>query len=146
MATRYRSNTPRFVDETIDGEALIMDMVQGNYYSAIGSSAFAWNAVATGVSTTDVASMLAARYGVTEQDAQRDVDAFVSDLMERSILVETTDAPAAPITREALDALVPQVEYTPPAIELFDDLADLILLDPVHDVTDAGWPQRTGEH
>ena len=48
MATRYRANAPRFVDETVDGEALIIDMVKGTYFSATGADrvgmggAFPW--------------------------------------------------------------------------------------------------------
>jgi hypothetical protein len=151
MPTHYRSNAPRFVDETIDGEALVMDMVKGSYYSCVGSSAFAWNALARGVPTDDLAAMLVARYGIAPADAQRDVDAFVTSLVDAEMLVAASpgaDPPRAddaPPTRDALDALVPQPEYTALALERFDDLADLILLDPVHDVTEAGWPRNTAE-
>ena len=30
----------------------------------------------------------------------------------------------------------------PLSVDAFTDLADLILLDPVHDVSDAGWPHK----
>ena len=145
MTTRYRANTPRFVDETIEGEALVMDMVKGSYYSCVGSSAYAWNALATGVSPDDVAALLAARYGLAPADAQRDVDRFLAALLAEEMIVETTESPPAPSSPEALDAMVPQLEYAALTLERFNDLADLILLDPVHDVTEAGWPRNAAE-
>ena len=48
---RYRVNRPRIVDETIDGESLIMDMVTGSYYGCDGPSAFAWMPRLRGVRT-----------------------------------------------------------------------------------------------
>jgi hypothetical protein len=30
--------------------------------------------------------------------------------------------------------------FSPPVLDRFDDLRDLLFLDPVHDVSDAGWP------
>ncbi|HEU5307778.1 MAG TPA: PqqD family protein [Acidimicrobiia bacterium] len=147
MPTHYRSNGPRFVDETIDGEALVMDMVKGSYYSCVGASAFAWNALARGMTADELTTMLVARYGVSDVDAARDVDGFVTTLLTEEMLVpgHPTDAARTPPTRATLDALVPQPEYRALALERFDDLADLILLDPVHDVTEAGWPRNAAE-
>jgi len=145
MATHYRPNRPRFVDETVDGEALIMDMVRGSYYSCVGASAYAWNALTAGVSTPELATMLASRYHIGEADARHDVDAFVRSLVGEEMLVETADVSGDPQARAALDAMVPAGDYAPLGLERFTDLADLILLDPVHDVTEAGWPHTADD-
>lgn len=145
MPTHYRANRPRFVDETVDGEALVMDMVKGNYYSCVGSSAFAWNALTAGVAPADVAAMVGERYGIAGDDATRDVDQFVATLVDEEMLVAVEAPPDAPADRATLEAKVPAGEYTVLALERFTDLADLILLDPVHDVTEVGWPHTTPE-
>jgi hypothetical protein len=89
--------------------------------------------------------MLVDRYGVPEVDAARDVDAFVANLLGEEMLVEAAAPPDGLPTRAAIDAAVPQADYTALVIERFNDLADLILLDPVHDVTEAGWPRNAAE-
>jgi hypothetical protein len=33
--------------------------------------------------------------------------------------------------------------FAPPRLEVFDDLQDLFLVDPIHDVDEAGWPHVT---
>jgi hypothetical protein len=145
MPTHYRSNGPRFVDETIDGEALVMDMVKGSYYSCVGACGFAGTALPRGMTADDLTAMLVARYGITDVDAARDVDGFVTTLLGEEMLVAVDPPTDAPPTRATLDALVPQPEYRALALERFNDLADLILLDPVHDVTEAGWPRNAAE-
>ena len=35
---------------------------------------------------------------------------------------------------------VERVPYVPPVLEKFTDMQDLILLDPVHEVSERGWP------
>jgi hypothetical protein len=144
-ATHYRVNRPRFVDETVDGEALVMDMVKGNYYSCVGPSAYAWNALSAGYPPPELATMLGERYGVAPDDATRDVDAFLTALVDEEMLVPLESVPDASPDRHALEAKVPAGEYGGLSLDRFTDLADLILLDPVHDVTDVGWPHSAPE-
>ena len=140
MPNHYRTNRPRFVDETVEGEALVMDMVKGNYYSCVGPSAFVWKALTTGWSTDDVAQMVGERYGIGGGEATRDVDRFVESLLHEEMLVAVEGPGDLTADRAALDAAVPVGEYSELVLERFTDLADLILLDPVHDVSEVGWP------
>lgn len=141
MTTRYRANAPRFVDETLDGEVLIIDMVNGTYFSATGASAFVWSAVSAGATTADVAERLSAARGIEPERARRDVEELVEQLVGEELLVPR-DPSDPPVDIEAggieLADIVGVDEGL--AYERFTDLADLILLDPVHDVSAAGWP------
>src|SRR4051794_15114418 len=137
--TQYRANAPRFVDETVDGEALIMDMVSGTYYSCVGASTVVWNALKQGVPDEAVVDGIAAMYGISVERARTDIDAFVAQLIEEHALVPGEGRGATFTAPEDVTG-----EYAPPQLERYTDLADLILLDPVHDVTDAGWPTEQG--
>jgi len=135
--TRYRANAPRFVDETVDGEALIMDMVTGTYYSCVGPSTIAWNLLKSGMAVDEVASSIAPAYAIEHSSAERDLHTFVEELVREEMLVVDHNAPA-----NGHIADVAAGSYQPLRLERYTDLADLILLDPVHDVTDAGWPHE----
>jgi hypothetical protein len=147
MAARYRSNAPRFVDETVDGEALIMDMLKGNYYSCIGASAVAWEALKQGATVPETAALLAGAYDRPGADVAIDVENFATLLVAEEMLVATDalrdgiDDHAFTASPSASDASATLGDYGPLTFERFSDLADLILLDPVHDVTEAGWPE-----
>ena len=138
MAERFRANTPRFVDETIDGESLIMDMVKGTYYSCVGPSAIAWNELKSGASPTEVAHTLTVAYSVDHLTAVADVGRFAAALLDEEALIRDLDADDAP--RPLSNMAKARDEYETLSFERFTDLSDLILLDPVHDVADAGWP------
>src|SRR3954451_7197072 len=86
--TYYRANTPRFVDETVDGEALIMDMVKGTYFSCMGASTAAWHALKRGASVDDVAAGLVTAYGIDHAQATDDVRRFAQELVTDEMLVE----------------------------------------------------------
>ena len=141
MATRFTVNQPRFVDETIGNEALVMDMVRGSYYSCLGGAAAAWNALKAGATADDVAGRLASTDGDTDQIAQ-DVEAFVADLLTHELLVARPDGTEPDAA--ALDAVEWPAAYETLVLERYTDLADLILLDPVHDVSEDGWPRTAG--
>lgn len=137
--TQYRNNGPRFVDESVDGEALIMDMVTGTYYTCLGPATIAWDALKRGVAPGAVASMIATMYEADAVVVERDVDAFVAELVQEEMLVARDAAPAsAPVEPPP----APPGPYAPMRIERYTDLADLILLDPVQDVSGAGWPHE----
>ena len=140
MGTRYRTNEPRFVDETVDGEALVMDMVRGNYYSCDGASAVVFNGLKQGLDADAAADLLVGAYGIAPEQAATDVAAFVATLLAEELFVEAADreAPSTPVG----PAPAPTGTYDGLRLERFTDLADLILLDPVHDVSEAGWPHR----
>ena len=92
------------------------------------------------IDLADVVADLVAQYSLSEAEARRDVDAFVHSLVTDELIV-ANDAPASGEAESA--ELVAPSEYSPLTLERFTDLADLILLDPVHDVTEAGWPHAT---
>jgi hypothetical protein len=135
--TQYCSNGPRFVDESVDGEALIMDMVTGTYYTCLGPATIAWDALKRGVDPDEVAGMIATLYEVDVAGVGRDLDAFVAELVQEEMLVVRDGPPPGGPTELPPPPAGP---YEPMRIERYTDLADLILLDPVQDVSGAGWP------
>ena len=139
-AMRFRSNKPRMVDETVDGETLIIDMVSGSYFSCVGASAAAWIALSHGATAAETARLLSATYRIATSEAERDVEQFVATLLGDEVLVVLEEGDPTNGGPPALDT--PGHEYQPLRLERYTDLADLILLDPVHDVSVAGWPSR----
>ena len=139
---RHRVNRPRIVDETIDGESLIMDMVTGSYYGCDGASAFAWLAFAGGASVDEMADALSARFPVDAATARTQGAELLGTLLGHELLVARGDEPPVPLD-DAVAAYDGAFDGAAPlSIDAFTDLADLILLDPVHDVSEAGWPHR----
>ena len=137
MVARYRLNAPRCAEETIEGEALIIDMVSGSYFSCTGTAAVVWNELKLGASADEVASVLVDAHGGDPLEVAAEVESFASALVEALLVAEDPDAIAQEGRRSDL---VEPGERTALVLEEYSDLADLLLLDPVHDVSEAGWP------
>lgn len=131
---RTAINEPYVVNEEFDGEFVVLNLANGTYYSFKDSGNLLWKAVLDGVAP---AEMLAAmeRAGNPNAPSAR---AFFESLVTLE-LIRPDPAAAAPVDAGLAAGLasLPAV----PEIEIYKDLADLILADPVHDVDEqVGWP------
>ena len=122
------------VSEVIDGEAVILDLRSGRYYTADGVGAQVWAGAAAGMRVSDIAASCRAHFPA-QPSVDHDVDAFLELIVTAGLLVPAQES--APSDNPVLDW---PARYSPPALQCFDDLADMIALDPVHDVGAAGWP------
>jgi hypothetical protein len=128
--------SPQVMHETVDGETIIIDLSSGTYYSLRGSAPAIWAALAQGAGSAAIVTALEGAY-----DAEPgSIEASVADLvrqLESERLIAPGTAPAAPVPtfEPAADGT-----FDEPQLEKYEDLQDIILLDPVHRVDDAGWP------
>lgn len=128
-------NAPVVVSETIAGETIIMHHGSGHYFDTTGTGATLWDAIAGGGATVArLAELLVIRHGAAPAEARDAAERFVGEL-ERHDLVRASAA--APVMRPAGPAGEPFAE---PVLGVHTDLADMLLLDPIHDVGEAGWP------
>ena len=128
------------VSEVIDGEAIIMDLRTGLYFSADGSGAVIWDGIAAGQDVATVAAGLRGAWPEAAGRAEADVAAFVAALVENNLLLPRDGAAPAEGWAPALPAS--PGTYAPPVLERHGDMQDLAALDPIHDVEETGWPNR----
>jgi hypothetical protein len=123
--------------EDFDGEFVVLDLTVGRYFSLAGGAAIAWRALAGGH------TLGAAVTAFPEADPRRGaVMQFAEQLVTYQLLKAGAGAPAPD------PAVLAQLAASPGPfeIEVFDDLADLLLADPIHDVdAEAGWPHLPGK-
>lgn len=122
---RYEINDPAVVADDIDGMAVIINLESGAYFSGTASSAGAWGALTAGASTHELAAAMSLPASA--------VAIFLQQLLGEGLVRPRASAPGTWTAGPATGQL---------GLERFDDLEDLLLLDPVHDVTGQGWPHR----
>ena len=149
----FRINTPRVVHETIDGEVVAIDLSTGSYFSLMAAGASIWALIDGGLTVTEMAEELAGMYRIDGGRSGDAVSGLVEDLRREGLIVEATGPPAqagaAAGNGDGRGALDPPAgdpgPFQPPKLEKFEDMRDLILLDPVHEVDAAsGWPHADG--
>lgn len=124
-----RVSGPDIVFEDFDGDLVVLNITSGQYFGFNGTAAIAWAALMEGVKPRDL---------IAAGLPQEDVEAFVARL-DNLGLVKPTDEAGTAIGDAARTDLAAQTQA--PQVDAYDDLSDLILADPIHDVDEeAGWP------
>jgi hypothetical protein len=131
-------HAPNIVHETLDGETIIIHLDTGNYYSLTGSGAEIWALLKGGGSVSAICAELARRHGCSEADLRGAVESFVAEL-QRDGLVEHSDATSNGVSTGLAEL---GGAWEPPKLERYDDMRDFLLVDPIHEVDETGWPSR----
>ena len=138
----YCVNEPSVISEVIDGETIILNFESGHYYSFNGSASEIWQHVAAGSSVAAIAERVAQHFVVDPGSIRGEVEDFVRRLEAESLIRRTPGAAAA---IQPVPAATPgdrRAAFASPAFEKFTDMEELLLLDPIHEVSDAGWPRK----
>jgi hypothetical protein len=131
-------NRPAVIDETIDGEVVIVDLQRGSYYSIRGAGVDIWRVLTEPTTPEGVVTHIASQFGRLETDIAATVKRFVSELDGHGLLKPADEEATSVPTADPPAGEPPTFE--PPSLEKFTDMEDLLLLDPVHEVDGRGWP------
>ena len=137
-AGSFRLKPGKVVDETIDGEVIIIQLELGTYFSLGGSGAEVWELLRAGHGQASVAETLRARYPGQAQEIEPAIASLLDQLVSEQVIEPDPDAPAAAVSAQGG---VADGGFEPPALERYDDMQDFLLLDPIHEVHETGWPK-----
>lgn len=147
-SARFAIKGPPVIHETVDGEVIIVDLESGSYYSLVGVGAEIWGALERGASIGEAAAELEHRYETNSEDVADVVALFVQELAHENLVTtaassENGDATAAAGSNGAAAAAA-RPAFQRPILNKYTDMQDLLLLDPIHEVDETGWPNRLG--
>ena len=136
---RFRVNTPKVVHETIDGEVVIIHLDTGCYYSLDGVGAAIWNWLDTGASLGEAAERLGQSYPNNQAEAGATVTQLAAELQIEALIVPLNQ-PASAGRNPAPPNVALPAAFQRPVLHKHTDMQDLLLLDPIHEVDETGWP------
>src|SRR5688500_13635256 len=100
MNQTYRVLKPEVVADIIDGDAVIMNLKTGHYFSSQGTGSECWDALAAGFSVVQLVDQLAAAYAADRATIESNVEKFVEDLVSH-MLIAPSNAPPPPVVVKA---------------------------------------------
>ena len=142
---RYQLRLPEVTLESFEGESIVIDFASGCYYSLTSSASEMLKLLASGASEAEVAALLLARHPEVSARLRADLVALLERLLGERILVSREGTPSE--SDVTLPAPVPA--YLPPGLERFEDMREMLLLDPIHEIDQATWgtpPVNGAEH
>jgi hypothetical protein len=131
--TRFKIIDHKVAHEIIDGEAVVIHFDSGNYYSMNGVSSQVWQWLAAGASRRQI---LGAFRELTPEQVQS-IDGFAESLVTEEVLQRLPEPTAA----ESLPEVPAHtLTFEEPKFVKYNDMQNLLLSDPIHDVDEMGWP------
>jgi hypothetical protein len=121
-----RVNTAVTAAEVIDGEAVMINLSDGMYYTMDGVGSEVWLLIERACSLPVIARSLAGRYRVEEARVLDDVGRVVDELAAAGLIVREDGESAEP---GELDWGDPP-PYAAPELVAYTDMGDVLALDP----------------
>jgi hypothetical protein len=127
--SRLRVREPDVAAKVIDGEAVIINLASGMYYSLNGSGSAVWELIEKGCTLAEASEAVRSAFNVSAETAERDVSRLWENLLTENLVVlsDDTSSKASPAGSISVNA---GTEYAAPALTKFEDMVDLFAADP----------------
>ncbi len=122
------ANEKQVAAKVMDGEAILINLGTGIYYSIGATGGFIWSLVEKGVTIQNIISSVVEQYDVSETAARADVLRLSKELCEEGLAITSEGVAAA--AAELPNATRARQPYEPPSMEKFTDMAEMFALDP----------------
>ena len=124
---RFKINETLVTSKIIDGEAIIINLSSGMYFSLDKTGGVVWQLIGGGYSLDECADVLSQRCSVPVERTREDVSRLVDELAAQNLVV-----PAEADSRRAEVVLDPPAgePYETPVLNTYDDMGDVLALDP----------------
>ena len=144
LSGSYGPRRPNVISDMIDDEVVIINLATGAYYSLDHCGSVVWQALEAGFTVDEVLEQLQQRYDGQLEAMAPALERFVAELVEDGLVA------ARPANDDGQAGAWPlpageRQPFAAPVLQKYDDMQDLIMLDPIHEVDDSGWPARKAD-
>ena len=134
FAQTFALRSPQCIAEIVDGEAVIINLDNGNYYNLQGKSVEVWMALNQGVTPERLLE-----FNQWDQAATVALERFLKLALDEGILAAATGTGSIEATQR-IGILDPSKDF---AIAVYSDMQELLGLDPIHETDEViGWPEK----
>lgn len=135
----YKINDGRVISETLDGETIIINLDNGNYYSTNKTAAIIWNQIESNNGTQNILNHFLNLYEAEEDIVEKSIHEIINFLLKDNLILES-ELNIGQDNKEEISNISKEL-FLAPQIEKYDDMKEMLLADPVHDVDEKdGWP------
>ena len=132
----FRINAPKVISEPMDSEQVVINLENGCYYNLNEAGALIFRLIEAGYATEEITSTIAKAFGGDREKIAGEVSGFLTALLTEQLIIASESAQE----RAELAITNGLGAFTTPGFEKYADMQDMLLLDPIHEVTEAGWP------
>jgi coenzyme PQQ synthesis protein D (PqqD) len=133
----FQVNAPHVIYENIEGELVLIHMAKGSYYSTDALGSRLWEMIVTGHREDEMREWVGASYQGDAAEIARGVQGFLAELQAEDLIVRVERAPVNGISRPEPAS---GGAFSAPVLNKYRDMEDMLMLDPIHEVEETGWP------
>ena len=125
---RLAPKSQQVAAKVMDGEAVIINLANGVYYSMDKAGGLIWSMIEQARSLDAIADAVAAAYDVPPVRAREDVEQLAAQLVAEDLVVAAGDE----VPAEGADPAPPpqKLPYETPKLNVYRDMEELLALDP----------------
>ena len=144
MQSRFRINEPDVIHQLFEQEVVVVDLRTGAYFSLNAVGAAIWMALAEHPASSDeLMAMLHPHWMVPSDVFARELREFIDQLLGHELILPARQQDEPFDKAQSASLNLAGGDYEAPMIRKHNDLQELFLLDPVHEVDPSGgWPYR----
>jgi hypothetical protein len=121
---------------------VLVNLENGSYYSIDSVGAVVWGYLEKGLNTSQIVEAISAQYAGETADIAAGIQQLFEDLQAERLIV-AVDLVAGNGSSAVVSHAAPggtKSKFETPILHKYTDMEDLLLLDPIHDVDETGWP------
>jgi hypothetical protein len=134
----YKAKSEKVIFEQIDDEIVIVNLENGHFYNLSSSGVVLWQMVQAGCTFKKMMGQLDALFNTDKSVMENDLELFLRSLIKEKLVVKLDEGETGDYVLKSGEYL----EYEAPTIEVYTDIEELLLLDPIHDIDETGWPSK----
>ena len=138
-------NNSDILFEDFDDEIVAINLKSGYYYSINGSGILIWELLTKSFSPRQIIKVHTNAFPGTDAEFEQSIKGFITGLESEGLLVQSGEEDKdAEISEDFVQKIRSENKAIPklPVFEKYTDQQELLLLDPIHEVSDIGWPDR----
>jgi len=142
---KYKPNTADIIYENFEDEVVLINLKTGIYYSLNFSGKQIWECVEKNATLDEIGDLFLNHYRIKTEKQKTEIKNFVMQLEAENLVVAGDSS--SDQKRINLEIVVDRnaekgESFDSPILKKYTDQQELLLLDPIHEVTDLGWPDK----
>ncbi|PIZ04601.1 MAG: hypothetical protein COY58_02290 [Gammaproteobacteria bacterium CG_4_10_14_0_8_um_filter_38_16] len=145
MKTAYKIRQTKIIYEILQTDVVLIDFDTGDYYNLVHVAKQIWQLIEKQASLEQMVELLAQHYQREQATISDDIKHFIQQLLENQLIEPIIEAKNTLTLSDITEITSHDQHYIPPQLQKYSDVQDLLLIDPIHTVSEAGWPEKAVE-
>ncbi len=142
MIKNYIINEPSVVCEEMGNEIVVINLETGCYYNLNQAATVIWHLISKKISYQRILDHIVRNNKTKEETVSKDLKDLFHIFIKENLVVENNNTTKNNGNKDNLLDNRKKSKYQRPSIKKYSDMKEMLELDPIHEVTNLGWPNK----